>query len=544
MDSIKKPSHQVLGGSMDNVATNALHHHSNDEEHGMGGKEQNLTISSSSLSDSGCPQSPDDADLMFSPPTLSRCATDSPSHYFLRGTQHRWSSTPLLKIPGFQRSISMIPVSSTPCVLPATIIFSPPKASSTPETNNENKGKGLDSGLASPFTPGYSSLDSPAISSLSSIQHPSYSNQKISSLAQLSSQEFKHRLHACEDIELDNIDTTLPFNGSSFDLHISKQQILTESNNHSYEDNNSVKLVNNASNESDSGFGSSHHETSAEESPKRNKVKASTVVATKLRRSPRSLAIQNRVDRISRGTSSTKLVTSPKGKLKTTSFRKTPGFYSEWDRLDMLGCLSRLNMLHVVDTILNYLGPEDLCRVSLVNSSWHKLLQQPLFGVHEARRASYVTFVKLNRENYGRVVPMTRSSSRIALKEMNRISPQNKRNRESSNSAPNVISPSKIRSRLFTEDTPVVGEIPLLEKSVRYLHCPHCSATSKVKSCQDKTNCAYEVAECSSKSCGFIFCVKCLYMDHSGKSCQIPQLTRSRSAVVTSKKSKARLRRL
>ena len=34
---------------------------------------------------------------MFSPPTLARCATDSPSHYFLRGT-HRWSSTPLIKV--------------------------------------------------------------------------------------------------------------------------------------------------------------------------------------------------------------------------------------------------------------------------------------------------------------------------------------------------------------------------------------------------------------------------------------------------------------
>ena len=34
---------------------------------------------------------------IFSPPTLARCVTDSPSHYFLRGN-HRWVSTPLLKV--------------------------------------------------------------------------------------------------------------------------------------------------------------------------------------------------------------------------------------------------------------------------------------------------------------------------------------------------------------------------------------------------------------------------------------------------------------
>ena len=171
---------------------------------------------------------------------------------------------------------------------------------------------------------------------------------QISSLALLSSQEFKHRLKACQDIE--ELEDTLPFNGSSFDLHISKDQPPAGSCNYSSEDNNSVKLVNNnASSESDSGIGSSHHETSAEESPKKNKIKASTAVVTKLRRSPRSLAIQNRLDRISRGTSST-IVTSPSkgkgGRLKTTSFRRTPGFYEEWDRLDIFGYLCRWVLLY------------------------------------------------------------------------------------------------------------------------------------------------------------------------------------------------------
>ena len=124
-----------------------------------------------------------------------------------------------------------------------------------------------------------------------------------------------------------------------------------------------MKLVNNnASSESDSGIGSSHHETSAEESPKKNKIKASTAVVTKLRRSPRSLAIQNRLDRISRGTSST-IVTSPSkgkgGRLKTTSFRRTPGFYEEWDRLDIFGYLCRWVLLYykwkIIYVLISYL---------------------------------------------------------------------------------------------------------------------------------------------------------------------------------------------
>ncbi len=82
----------------------------------------------------------DEADLVNSPPTLSRCVTDSPSNYFLRGGHHRWSSTPLLKAPS--RSLS-IPVSCTPLTrLPGSLTYSPPKASSTPETN-ANKGISL-----------------------------------------------------------------------------------------------------------------------------------------------------------------------------------------------------------------------------------------------------------------------------------------------------------------------------------------------------------------------------------------------------------------
>jgi len=497
---------------------------------------QALSSSSTTLSDSGCPQSPDDADLVNSPPALSRCVTDSPSNYFLRGGQHRWSSTPLLKAPS--RSLS-IPVSCTPLAkLPGTLTYSPPKASSTPETNG-NKGQVVGAGV-SPFSPGFNSLDSlSAVSSLTNINISNNSNHKISSLAQLSPQEFTERIQAFQDNE------TLPLSDS---LH----KANPESNNHgdiNQSNENSVKLEGNSSSnhESDSGIGSSHHETSSETSaivespPKRTKSRngQTTAILPKLRRSPRSLAIQNRIDRMS---SRAKLVESPssKVKLRTTSYMRSPGYYSDWDRMDIFVQLRKLNMSHVLDLIFSYLRPEDLCRVAVVSSEWNKLLQDNIFEEHNTRRTTHVAEVMRNRENYGRAVTITRSSPRIALKEVKRnISPQNKRNRESSNSAPSVISPSKIRNRLFTEE-----KSEIFERPVRYLHCPHCSATSKVKSVQGKDGSCYEVAECGSKTCNLVFCVKCLYIDHKGGACQIPQLTRSKSAVVTSKKSKARLRRL
>ena len=54
MDSIKKSSHPELGG----VNMDRAQHLTSEEEQGMSGKEHNITESGSSLSDSGCPQSP------------------------------------------------------------------------------------------------------------------------------------------------------------------------------------------------------------------------------------------------------------------------------------------------------------------------------------------------------------------------------------------------------------------------------------------------------------------------------------------------------
>ena len=53
-------------------------------------------------------------------------------------------------------------------------------------------------------------------------------------------------------------------------------------------------------------------------------------------------------------------------------------------------------------------------------------------------------------------------------------------------------------------------------------------------------------AACSSKTCGLVFCSTCLYSEHPGQPCRVVHVsTRSKTtSVVSSKKSKARLRRL
>ena len=238
-----------------------------------------------------------------------------------------------------------------------------------------------------------------------------YFSFQISSLAQLSPQEFTERIQAFQDNE------TLVLSGG--------QPELNTHGDISQSYDNSVKLEGNSSShhESDSGIGSSHHETSSETSatvdspPKRAKSRngQTTAILPKLRRSPRSLAIQNQIDRMS---SRAKLVDSPrsKGRLRTTSYMRSPGYYSDWDTMDIFVQLRKLNMSHILDIIFSYLRPEDLCRVALVSSEWNKLLQEDLFEDHNTRRATYVTEVMRNRENYGRAVTITRSSPRIALK--------------------------------------------------------------------------------------------------------------------------------
>lgn len=415
---------------------------------------------------------------VLSPPSLVRCVTDSPSHYFLRGNhQHRWSSTPLIKAPGLGRSVSSIPTyQSTPMLTP--------------------------------------------ISSSSALGETSPSNDsQVSSLSQLGAGEFQKRLDnlgsACQEAD----------SGIGSSLQSSEASSL-----HSSEAEDASSLLSPEAAKATTAAGAENEEDIAEpgDGPGR-----------KLRRSPRHkqqlAAVSTRLDRCTR-----LLRDKVKTRLQTTSAAAvlaaaTPppagGHYLERERLDMLRLLSERGMWHVTGLVLAYLEPADLCAVALVSIQWKLCLVRS--EKHEARRVAYVEEKKRDRENFGLTSIRTRTSPRLALQEVNRnLSPSQKRNRGESTSSGALTSPAKIRNRLF-EDTPPAES--------KRLHCPNCSASSPVTPTQDGKG----RGTCSAKSCGLVFCAACFYSEHPGQACRVAGTSsRSRSSVVSSKKSKARLRRL
>jgi len=210
--------------------------------------------------------------------------------------------------------------------------------------------------------------------------------------------------------------------------------------------------------------------------------------------------------------------------------------------------------------VFSYLRPEDLCSLVQVSQLWSLSLQAR--KEHDNRRKDFVLCKKLDRENWGnKLGGRSRSSPRRAMTDVanvNRVSPSTKRDRNSSTNA--LLSPSKIRHRLFVE------EAAKLSPGERLVHCPLCTSPCRVSSPSPATPtqarggpspasplqasssapCLVQQAACSSAKCRFVFCPLCHCEEHSGRPCRV---TRSGSKVpktgtVTSKKSKARLRRL
>jgi len=326
---------------------------------------------------------------VVSPPTLLRCTTDSPSHYFLRA--NRWSSTPLLKVPGLGRSFS-IPASCTPLLLAGQ-----PVQTSTPDTSgNDLKNHSLGS---------YSDFST---SSLLTSQVTAESSQ-VSSLSALGPKEFQKRI----DDHLDQTETEQHTTADS-GIGTSLQTSTDTSNNISKDD---------------------PHEPVA--------------VIPRLRRSPRQL-VTNRLDRCTRLASD-----RVKIKIRSEPVLRSvhpAGLFCGELRLDFMERLADRDMWEVSDKIFSLLSAADLCSVSLVSSSWRKALESRI--LQDLRRKEYIQEKKLNRENLGEVILRTRTSPRLAMQEVNRnLSPTNKRNRADLTSSSSFLtgSPKKVRNRLFPD---------------------------------------------------------------------------------------------
>lgn len=160
--------------------------------------------------------------------------------------------------------------------------------------------------------------------------------------------------------------------------------------------------------------------------------------------------------------------------------------------------------------------------------------------VHEERRLNFVAQMKVEQENFGLSLLLSkRSSPRQAMQEVantNRLSPPSKRDLPAA--CANITSPSKIRHKLFVDEAAKLGP------GERLVPCPLCTSPSRVLN--TATPGQTSTAECSAPRCGFLFCWNCQCEEHPGRPCRV---TRSgtklpRCGAVSSKKSKARLKRL
>merc|ERR1719239_2120025 len=140
--------------------------------------------------------------------------------------------------------------------------------------------------------------------------------------------------------------------------------------------------------------------------------------------------------------------------------------------------------------------------------------------------------MRIERENFGvklqltgakRISPRRRVLGNVAnIRANNQVSPTSvKRDRNPSSSGANLVSPSKIRLKLFMD------QAKTLTPEQRLVHCPLCT----------------------SPKCHFSFCPDCQCQEHPDRPCPQSKTTASLrsskvSGGVTSKKSKARLRRL
>jgi len=435
----------------------------------------------------------------ISPPTLVRFDTDTPCHYFLRG-QAKWSSTPL---PLPERFVTPLTKSSSSPSITTT--------SSTPNTIVTNFQKRLDN-----CENGFHEYDG-------GFQEPDSGFESL-------------------------INSTVETECSEGECSSGSLELRDEVKRRNFEKQ-----------------GSSHDGRGVVE-------RISTVGAIPKRRSPRQVALGSKVDGIERlvriKTGKRNLNVSKEeeregrdDKFSVPDFEKytckknllrPPTLISKEGRetCDLLRHLYEKNISEVLANIFSYLSPEDLCRVAQVSQLWNLALNFVKF--HDERRANFVAIMRVNRENAGLNFVKLRSklsSPRRVMQEVanfQSLSPiSGKRDRNPSSST--LVSPSKIRHKLF------VDEARKLNPGERLVHCPLCTSPSRVSisavpsSTPTLTSQNFQKARCSSPKCNFEFCPDCQCEHHAGRSCRVTRTGSSkvpRSGAVTSKKSKARLRRL
>jgi F-box protein 5 len=249
-----------------------------------------------------------------------------------------------------------------------------------------------------------------------------------------------------------------------------------------------------------------------------------------------------------------------------------PGLFEGRERLDLIKRLNDMQTYHILAMVWKHLSAEDLGRVLQVSTSWNTAILMDKYSMEKYVAAKErISENTLAHKQIQERMRLSKTSPRKALtsvsnllltpvKTENRRSPRLANSPTSSGgsqkrgidelSKPMIVSPSKFRHRLFTEEAQRLGPDEKLQP------CPRCTCPSRVIPSEDR-------ACCSRISCQFNFCTLCMCTYHHDSPCRITRGCKmkgttsptsspsnassgcsSTKARVSSKQSKSRLKRL
>ncbi|KAK2582271.1 hypothetical protein KPH14_004615 [Odynerus spinipes] len=219
--------------------------------------------------------------------------------------------------------------------------------------------------------------------------------------------------------------------------------------------------------------------------------------------------------------------------------RATPD-YTGRKNVDLLALLGeKSNHWRIISKILSFLGPQDLCSISMVSKVWRRICMNDSRA--NMRRLSHIILRQNTKENLKLIKkakmeaelqssPKSRFVRKGCLMEVQNLLAHSQQ--RPPNSPP--VSPSKVKFHSFVKASRTLAPWEHL------LPCPRCSFPCHVDGEKN-------VGTCSRQGCSMEFCTSCSSRPHTGP-CKTPLLAtptkRNKRLVVGSRQSKRNLRRL
>nr|XP_003705319.1 PREDICTED: uncharacterized protein LOC100877587 [Megachile rotundata] len=220
--------------------------------------------------------------------------------------------------------------------------------------------------------------------------------------------------------------------------------------------------------------------------------------------------------------------------------RATPD-YTGRETVDILALLGeKSNHWRIVSKILSFLGPQDLCSISMVSKTWRRICISDSRA--NTKRLTHIILRQNVKENLKLIKkskmegniqtsPKSRYARKGYLLEVQNLL-QVPGNQRPPSSPP--VSPSKVKFHSFVKASRTLAPWEHL------LPCPKCSFPCHVDGEKN-------VGTCSRQGCSMEFCTFCSSRPHTGP-CKTPLLAtptkRNKRLVVGSRQSKRNLRRL